>query len=323
MAVVLSIIVPVYNVRPYLEKCVQSLLNQDLSPDEYEIILVDDGSTDGGGELCEQIKKQRDTIRVIHQPNQGLSSARNTGMRIAQGKYVQFVDSDDWIEPCVLQKLVRKMDTEDLDVLRFDYRRVDEFGRVTYQKNTATDDGAEIIQSGKDFLLNHLWYSCYACQFMLRRFFLMGNALFFLPNIIFEDTEWTPRVLQIANRVCGIGCLVYNYLERSGSITKGIVQKRLDGHFRLIDELKFQMSQVEDKRWYQGMIAQIVVTVLTTLALELYDSRKVSLDRLKKEQVFPLSLYQATKKTRRKIRIINASPAGACFLIHVSNRFIR
>ena len=120
----LSIIVPIYNVAPYLRKCVDSLLKQDIS--DYEIILVDDGSTDYSGVIADEISNafrlsplaSRLTLRVIHQPNAGLSAARNTGIAAAQGEYIMFVDSDDYLEPNVLGALMEQVRREQLDVLR-------------------------------------------------------------------------------------------------------------------------------------------------------------------------------------------------------------
>lgn len=142
----LSIIIPVYNVAPYVRKCVESVLAQDLDPKDYEVILVDDGSTDGSGEICEEFSPVAcsqspvtsaqgasqpispsafpPNIKVIHQENQGLSMARNAGIAVAKGKYIQFVDSDDYLEPNVLAGLVEQMEREQLDVLRFDYQNV-------------------------------------------------------------------------------------------------------------------------------------------------------------------------------------------------------
>ena len=321
MALILSIIVPVYNVRPYLEKCVQSLLDQDLDLDEYEVILVDDGSTDGGGELCDRIQMENANIRVIHQANQGLSAARNTGLSAANGKYIQFVDSDDWIESRVLKGLLQKMEDDFLDVLKFGYRQVSESGAFLKETRfSGQSEGADIVQSGASFLLNHLWYTCYACQFILRRDFLVGNQLYFKPGIIFEDVEWTPRVMQIARRVVGLDVIVYDYLMRNSSITNGTdVQKRLESTLERINDLKMQMQTIDDKRWYRGMISQMVVGMLTTVSLQLYDEREYYLDILNKKGVFPLSERYATRKAKRKIRLFNLSPRLACFLIRATN----
>ena len=124
MGLILSIIVPIYKVEQYLSKCIESLLNQDLSPEDYEIILVDDGSPDRCGKICDEYAATFSNIRVVHRANGGLSAARNSGIETAQGQYIQFVDSDDYLEPEVLKTLVTKMETDNLDILRFNYQNV-------------------------------------------------------------------------------------------------------------------------------------------------------------------------------------------------------
>ena len=126
MGLKLSIIVPIYNVEQYLGKCIDSLLNQDLPHKDYEIILVDDGSPDGCPAICDDYAKTHSNVRVIHRQNGGLSAARNSGIEVAQGRYVQFVDSDDYLEPNVLKTLVEKMEDDNLDILRFNYQNVNE-----------------------------------------------------------------------------------------------------------------------------------------------------------------------------------------------------
>ena len=118
----LSFIVPVYNVAPYLRKCVDSLIAQDY--DDYEIILVDDGSTDECPQICDELAAAYENIRVIHQENAGLSAARNAGLKVAKGEYICFVDSDDYWEENVLGGLMEQVEREKLDVLRFDYQNV-------------------------------------------------------------------------------------------------------------------------------------------------------------------------------------------------------
>ena len=120
----LSIIVPVYNVADFLTKCLESLLAQDLPQNEYEIIVVNDGSTDNSGEIAQQYADKYANIKLINQANQGLSGARNTGIKHAKGEHIQFVDSDDYIEENVLGGLMKQVEQEDLDVLRFKYQNV-------------------------------------------------------------------------------------------------------------------------------------------------------------------------------------------------------
>ena len=111
----ISIIVPVYNVEQYLSRCVDSLVNQTYH--NIEIILVDDGSPDRSGEICDEYAKKDKRVKVIHQSNGGLSDARNTALDIAKGDYLMFVDSDDWIEPTMYEEMLSFMEKEQLDLV--------------------------------------------------------------------------------------------------------------------------------------------------------------------------------------------------------------
>ena len=320
MAMILSIVVPVYNVEQYLPKCLESLLDQDLSKDEYEIVLVDDGSTDGGGAICDEFALKEENVKVVHQKNQGLSVARNVGTQVAEGKYIQYVDSDDYLHPDVLKGLVSLMEEHGLDVLRYGFRRVSERGSVPEKGNAPFRLKDTRIWDGKDFLLKELWFSCYAWQFIIRRELLEVHHLQFKPGIIFEDTEWTPRMLSVSRRVASTDAVVYYYLIRKGSITNSAVEKRIKGQLFLIDELRNQASTMEDPRWHQGMISHMVVTIVSTISKSLYPQRNVYLKELKDRSVYPLSTYMANKSGLRKIHLINVSPSLACYLIHLFNR---
>ena len=210
----LSIIVPIYNVAPYLRKCVDSLLAQDIS--DYEIILVDDGSPDECPQICNQYAERYSNIKVIHQPNAGLSAARNTGIAAATGDYIMFVDSDDYLQPNVLGALMEQVRRDNLDVLRFNYQNVNEQYEVFLPfKDAKRDvDYSEDIVDGESFLNKRLGPACYAVLFIVRHE-LLQDCLF-TPNIYFEDTDWTPRMLIKAKRVASTPLVVYNYLWRQG-----------------------------------------------------------------------------------------------------------
>lgn len=119
MNIIVSIIVPIYNVEQYLEQCIDSLLNQTL--EEIEVILVDDGSPDGCPEVCEEYKRKDRRVKVIHKINGGLSDARNAGLKIAEGKYVAFIDSDDYVDLHMFEKLYYEAQKRNLDVCYCDY----------------------------------------------------------------------------------------------------------------------------------------------------------------------------------------------------------
>ena len=113
----LSIIVPVYNAERWLHRCVDSLLNQDLPREDYEIILVDDGSPDGCPKMCDDFVATDSRIKVVHKPNGGLGSARNAGLEVAKGEYVAFVDSDDYVDAETYATLVAEAEKHNLDAV--------------------------------------------------------------------------------------------------------------------------------------------------------------------------------------------------------------
>lgn len=339
----LSIIIPIYNVAPYLRKCVDSLLAQDIS--DYEIILVDDGSTDNSGAICDEYTSpsfvnsltRSVVIKVIHQPNAGLSAARNSGVKIANGDYLMFVDSDDFIEPNVLGGLMAQVERDDLDVLRFNYQNVNERYEV-FSPNKAQKrdvDYSETVTDGETFLNERLGPMCYAVMFILRRDLIIVDGTFnplipsssnppnnvlFTEKIYFEDTDWTPRMLLRAKRIASTPMVVYNYLWRTGSITlptdSAKRMKILEDKIRLIRGFQEQSKLVKDPIWFRWMETNTVMTILSTIAMLPVDSRKLYIKELKALHVFPLMTKREKMWTHRlKIHLANLSPALYCFIM--------
>lgn len=319
--IILSIIVPIYKVERYLKKCVDSLLNQDI--DNYEIILVDDGSTDSCPQICEEYAAQYSNIRVVHRENGGLSAARNSGIEVAKGAYLMFVDSDDFIEPNVLGALMRQVERDNLDVLRYKHQYVDANGSP-YNPYKSDPYGrhnySAEVTDGISFLNTRFGTTCYAWAFVVRKELFEGCI--FTPGIYFEDTDWTPRMLIKAKRVASTDCMVYNYLlTRQGSITNAVnrskQQKVLNDKMRLIGEMKRQASALasrhEDNQWFNRMIAANVISIIGLLSNEFYSERKIYLDELKKMNVFPIESESV------KAKLLNLSPRLAVNLLHLKN----
>ena len=340
--VILSIIVPVYNVERYVRKCVDSLLNQDI--DNYEIILVDDGSTDESGAICDEYARlmnervnelTNERIKVIHRKNGGLSAARNSGIEIAQGEYLMFVDSDDYIEPNVLGKLMVQVERDDLDVLRFDFRNVNEHYEEFHPNKAPKRDvdySAEVTD-GKTFLNERLGPMCYAVMFVIKRNLIISDQksafsnqlkekdnCLFTEGIYFEDTEWTPRMLLRAKRVASTSKIVYNYLWRNGSITlptDPIKRKKIvEDKIRLIRGFKEQSKLVQDLTWFTWMTSSTAMGVLGMLAKMPSSERKKYLEELKSLHIFPL-YTKKEKMLSHKIKTImaNISPSLYCFIM--------
>ena len=305
----LSLIVPIYNVAPYLRKCVDSLLAQDIS--DYEIILVDDGSPDECPQICNQYAEQYSNIKVIHQANAGLSAARNTGIAATTGDYIMFVDSDDYLQANVLGTLMEQVEQEQLDVLRFDYQNVRQTEAGEYEvfqpnKYPHQVDTCREVVDGETYLDERMGYACYACQFVINRE-LTGT---YTPGIHYEDTEWLPRMMLAAKRVNSTPIVVYNYLVRQGSITqaqgnKEKLRKNVNDFLFVIESLSKQMTKHPSCQWLRRMISSMAVGVLTRVAMSFYDERKEYIRRLQELNVFPMVIADQGKTYARRAWIIN------------------
>lgn len=323
----LSIIVPIYNIAPYLRKCVDSLLTQDIS--DYEIILVDDGSTDESGAIADEILNAHSQspiaicqIKVVHQLNGGLSAARNTGIQAAQGDYILFVDSDDYLQPNTLGTLLEQAERDNLDVLRFRYQNVKESGEAfaPYKDMTNYNDYSALLTDGLTFLNKRMGNQCYVVQFLIKTEIVRQEL--FTPGIYFEDTDWTPRMLLRAKRVASTELVVYNYLWREGSITlsqKDItkMRKQLDDKIAILGRLNEWGKTVADRRWFDGMISGMVINNIGIIASSFYPERKQYIKQIKALGVLPLKNINIPPRAVKKLKLINISPALAILLLRL------
>ncbi len=332
----LSFIVPIYQVEKYLRKCVDSLLSQDVSPSEYEIVLVDDGGNDACPQICEEYATTYPNIRVIHRENGGLSAARNSGIAVAQGDYICFADSDDYWQPNVLGGLMAQIERDRLDVLRFRLQYIDAQGESysPYKSDPfAGNDYSAEPTDGITFLNQRMNTQCYAWTYIVKRSLLINElenegvselegSCLFTHGIYFEDTDWTPRMLARAERVASTPTVVYNYLlKRQGSITNAPnrekLRKELDDKMRLVGEMQRQAALVRaeghEDAWFGRMTASLVVSIIGLLSTDFYADRKAYLGRLRGLQIYPL------QSRSPKAKLINISPRLAVELLHLKN----
>lgn len=206
-----SVIVPVYQVRPYLERCVDSLLQQSLH--EIEIILIDDGSTDGCAQICDRYAALDERVRVVHQKNAGLSAARNTGLDLAQAPYIMFVDSDDWVGPdfCSIPLGIAKETQVDLV---FFARRIWNGKRVRRRHSWSKTGLLHEIDALKFGLFQSItvWDKLYARE--------LFNEIRFPIDRYCEDYAVTHQIVRTAGKAFYIDIALYNYCIREGSITR-------------------------------------------------------------------------------------------------------
>ena len=218
----ISVIVPVYKVEKYLRKCVDSIRNQTY--ENLEIILVDDGSPDSCGSLCEEFAREDERILVIHKENGGLSSARNAGIDGAKGDYLGFVDSDDWIEPDAYEKMMAMVLSQGAELVCAGRYDVDEQtgertrGLCPLRQETIT--AQEMI--GRIFI----WDQCDSAAWDKLYSARLFEGIRYPEGAYYEDIPTTYRIAERAGKVCMLNVPVYNYLHRANSITTAPVSEK-------------------------------------------------------------------------------------------------
>ena len=232
----ISVIVPIYNVEAYLERCVDSILKQTFT--DFELILVDDGSPDRCGEICDRYAETDQRIKVIHKENGGLSDARNAGIDIAEGAYLSFIDSDDWVLDTFLEVLYTEAKKNHADISVVNYHEEHEKER---QEAKHVDDKILTGIEALDFLYQPNYLAIYCgiiCNKLLKKELFSGIRFPF--GKINEDSFTIHKLLYKADRVCFSGSDLYCYFQRNDSIMhKTFSEKRLDEYEVFVERAKF------------------------------------------------------------------------------------
>ena len=197
----LSIIVPIYNVEPYIEECIRSLYRQDIPMTDYEVICIDDCSPDKSAQIVERLQTEYSTLQLIrHERNKKLGGARNTGIRAAKGKYIFFVDSDDMLKPNCLKRLIEEMETNQDDYIHFNLVQL--FPDNHYGKEPHFDIDAQQRTGADLFFSKQLdWREqISACRKIYDMNFLRRNNLYFAEDIMYEDNDFAMRVAAAATK---------------------------------------------------------------------------------------------------------------------------
>lgn len=239
----ISIIIPVYNVKQYLSATLENVLSQEF--EDFELILVDDGSTDGSEKICDRFAIRDTRVRVIHQVNAGVSAARNTGVAAANGEYIGFVDSDDLIEPNMFAVMTELAEEYDADIVQCRHNRID---RITYtkpQKDIRVITGHTFVEemfsyTGGEYTNQvALWSKIY------RRY--LFDMIHFPEGRTYEDEQETYKLCLQAKRIVLISDKLYHYVKRENSIITGIsANKMLDKQFALMDRLYYLPKRLPD-----------------------------------------------------------------------------
>ncbi len=259
MKPLVSVVIPVYNVEKYLERCVDSVLAQTYP--NVEIILVDDGSPDGSPAICDRYAAEHNNISVVHKPNGGLASARNAGMKVMHGEYLFFIDSDDWIDPETLEELVEIAERTGVDFVRYSpmyagwpNHKDGECYDLTKEKvlHEGIFTREDIIRDifPRLFVQDNLsmgvivsaWRSLYRISFLLEHQLTFDESIKYA-----EDTFFSSHVVYHANSFYFVGGgKYYHYFYNSSSITKSYKKDRWDSGKNLISVFENTFSQKED-----------------------------------------------------------------------------
>ena len=312
----LSIIIPIYNTSQWLRRCLMSCVDQGLKADEYEIIAVNDGSTDDSLDELERLREELrsgdaafSNLVIVNQENQGLSMARNAGLRVAQGEYVWWVDGDDFLQPRCAAKLVQRLDRERLDVLCFRLNLYTDGNPAKVEKFHISDHSHGRVLDGSTFLLKVNMPPAAWCA-IYRRDFLQAKQLEFLPGVYHEDQEFTPRAYFFAERIALDRMVVYNYVQRPGSIMNSLIVKRSHDLLQICDRL-WDFAQTHTAA---GTPVRYVfinrISFLFSQALSNFCRCSVFEFPGSPEELpyYPLSINKLlSQKERYKYRLINAS----------------
>ena len=296
-----SFIVPVYQAEKYLQACVDSILRQ--TEENFEIILVDDGSPDRSGELCDTLAKHDDRIIAIHKPNGGASSARNCGLKIAKGNYVVFLDSDDyWDDPLGLEKI---------DVL------IDPLTDVIIYHMSPIDC--------LEYMVTHDLLNMHSSKRMYRKDFLTEHELFFVEGIRTEDVELGLRVANCLPHYKFLNEKLYVYRHHEGSVTQTIAQKHLEEYRWIIETYADYSYQNERVRsLLLSYVAYQYSLLLAYLDYVAPSNKKTMLHALKSyTYLYRYQDYPRTKKIAMIYHLVGYYPlvrALGIYLMKNSNR---
>lgn len=327
MSKLLSVVVPVYNVEDYVETCVRSLLPVEAS-EEIEILLIDDGSTDHSGELCDQLASSYANVQVYHKANGGLSDARNYGMHRADGEYIVFIDSDDFVREDMMNRILPVLRKGKVQVLLWDADMYDEKGAPagmdsSYYHHLGAPankicSGQKIIESQLAFRNDYVttvWLGAY------RRQFLLDNNFWFEKGLLHEDEMWTQKVLIEAQKVVYLKEAFYGYRVRKDSImrqTNKNYQRNIECLIYIHSSLYVYYGwKVKDSAFRKKLKGNTTKRYLHMIGKYEVWRYPELVSRINRKQIYKNA---STKKDRIRAMILRGSVKGYCKVVKLLKR---
>lgn len=290
--ILFTIIIPAYNAEKYIQACLDSLIDQDI--ENYEIIVVNDGSTDSTGKILDDYEKKHNFIKIIHKENSGVSDARNAALDKAQGEYILFADADDTVNK-VFKDLGDIIKTKASDIYTLKARLITRRKEIVLENylepDTYYDSKDLLIQFIKNkVVFDVVWLYCF------KRSLLEKHNFRFISGRLHEDSEFIPKVLLGGDKIYSTDIVYYNYYIRTGSITQKKDQRRNAEDLIYISKLlKKEFSGVQDeelKYWLDDLIAYYYLTAVTRGRLSMLRDR----DLLESVSTEGLSMRPAYKR---------------------------
>ena len=294
-----SIIVPVYNVQDYLEKCIISIIEQNFK--DFQLILIDDGSQDMSGKICDEFSNKYDFVTVIHKENGGLSDARNVGLKHASGEYVIFVDSDDYIAKNSLAKIYQTIRSNRMCDLVF-LNAVKVFPNNNIKSLGENLQRSRINNQPKNIVMSHIAsrpkFPAPAWNKAVSRKLLIDNSLYFVENMISEDVDWTIRVLKVARTFAYCPDINYYYRQnRPGSITNKCNSKSILWMLKIINKHANKDVSYEYQKEINSFLSyELSVSILNYGRLDDTDDKKEIMNKIMANKW--LLKYSVSPKTK-------------------------
>lgn len=294
----ISVVVPVYNVEEYLYRCVDSIRNQTYY--NLEIILIDDGSTDNSGTLCDEIAMADNRVKVIHKKNGGLSSARNAGIEASTGIFVGFVDSDDWISPDMYEYMLWLLTTWNAEIAQINYKKTPCFSMDVDEQKEKLEvlTEKEILQHYMSASTATGSYSVWRCLFKKK----VLNELSFREGKINEDIDFKYKVLQKCNIYVESNLIKYFYFQSTGSISTSGLRKRDFDLYDAAEEL-YRLTQDEEYGTicFLGEVKKRRTAFSLLSRIAYYGIQDTSIDRKQ-------TIKKLTKEHRKNLTILLKAP---------------
>lgn len=281
----ISIIVPVYNVEKYLDRCMQSLVNQTLK--DIEIILVDDGSPDNCPQMCDEYAQKDNRIKVIHKQNAGLGYARNSGLEIATGKYVAFVDSDDYVDTSMYEALYKRAETINVDVVycgfntevsKNKWRESKEVNKdQLWEGNNVKEFMYNMIASGKGVRQERL-YQMSVWHAIYKRDIIVKNDILFPSerDVVSEDIPFQVDFLKKTNKILYLNNHFYYYCLNETSLSSTFKKEKFYGYNKLRECLLSKINETE----YRQRVNRLYIGYCRSYCFDLLSSNIVDKNKL-------------------------------------------